>query len=468
MKQMHARDFLLSMTRMVETKDSWEYVLERISKIFTRLSFEELRGETTRARLLSGTCSDFQQLKWTEKTKRVLSLWRRLTIIDRQIMPKLVEKHEENLVRSVFSRMKYLTMEDETSQINTLARLRKRLDAIKLRSLFACILDFTNISKQLKNGKSRACMSIMTKLAEKSASKCRKTIRNLKQMAFTRYRFTKIATLMETTLKASCVNKIKTTSIALKQKEARAARFLHSQSLKLRKSCYAELKKLTTRTSSLMQLSSVFSKMHLQFHCKGILTSWSTFTLLSPNSAFQRGIRAGEHRRTHLRRRALCGLINTVREKNEGRVGAAEDVLIKGARTRIMRAWRQAARVAKAEKQRETLQTVFLEWKLACTLAKESRAVDEVMREEEKSSRAGGYGGEGIQNQPNEKKERKRNERFMMLLDMGGRGVSALNPGRGRGPLGEFERARMGEGTVFTSEAGTDDQFEEMAIKSAF
>lgn len=468
MKQMHGRDFLLLMTRMVETKDSWEYVLERISKIFTRITFEELKCETTRARLLSGTCSDFQQLKWGEKSKRILAVWRRLTVIDRQIMPRLVEKHEENLVRSVFTRMKYLTLEAETSQTNVLARMKQRLDLIKLRSMFAFMLDSTKVSKQLKNGKLRACMAIMTRLVEKSARKCRLVTKTLKKMAYSRSRFSALAVLMESSLKNDSLSKIKITSSQLKQKEFRATRFQQTQILKLRKACYGELKKLAMRTSSLMQLSGVFSKMHLQFYCKGILTSWSKYTLVSPNSVFQTGIRAREHRRAHLQRRALTGLGAAVREAEGVKVRRIGEVLERGAAARVLRGWKNAVESAKNEKKREVLQSVFLEWRLACTLAKESRAVDEVMREEEKSSRAGGYGPEGAENQPNERKERKRNERFMMLLDMGGKGFAGANLGRGRGPLGDFERARLGEGTVFTSEAGTDDQFEEMAIKSAF
>ena len=133
----------------------------------------------------------------------------------------------------------------------------------------------------------------------------------------------------------------------------------------------------------------------------------------------------------------------------------------------MLRALRLVTHKGKEEKSRSVLREVFAEWRLSALLSKESRAVDEVIREEE-SVRAGDLLMEGGEVEKTIQ-ERKRNERFLMLLNVGG-----FAAGQNRGPTGGWElrgrrdhHAERAEGTVWTSEGGTEDG-EEMAIKSAF
>jgi hypothetical protein len=463
--------------KRVELKDAWEYVLERITKIFTRLAFNQLHGETVRSRLLSGTCTDFQQLKWTLKSKKIVAAWRRLTKIDREIMPKLVSIHEQNLIRTFFNHMKCQALEDEGSHRRMLARLSNKIRIIQLRNLFANMLDWTKISKQMKNGKSRACLSLATKLSTKSALKLRNVIKQLRLSTFGESKFVNISRIMENRLCSTSISKLKLLNTQLKQKEVRATRFCSNQSLKLRRACYAEMKKLATRTSNLMQLSGVFSKMHLQFYCKGILTSWAKYTLLTGSSGFQKSIRAGEHMRHTLKQRVLQAMRILATEKHELLTAKARARLEDFKVRRVWVALRAGVGDARRQRNREVLRDVWEQWRGLVLLAKEQLAVDNAMREQEEDGRsregASGFfaGGAG------DFKERKRNERFLMLIDVGhragagGDGQLGGRDGRAGGVReigGWRDRRDIGEGTVFTSEAGTDDLNEEMAIKSAF
>ena len=101
--------------QVADYRDSFEYCVERLDRVITRLSLKELLRETRLQHQNEEMSKEFRRRHFSKLLQQSIRKWRRLASIDQNKLPRLTETNHSRLKLKTLRQMVSKTFEDQSS-----------------------------------------------------------------------------------------------------------------------------------------------------------------------------------------------------------------------------------------------------------------------------------------------------------------------------------------------------------------